>query len=434
MSFKNKPGNIIIYGGLVLLILAILVITSMAMSYQPESVNKTATASQIKIDYQTQMLIFDDIWKIIDEDYLYRSSQKEILELLKNTYKNKLNARVTMRTFYELMYEMILNLGDNHSILTPPGAEREYICLPDGYLPGSGAYLVPIPGKHLVKVIDVLPGSPADEAGLQEHDSIVKINGLSALDNNNHISCIRINQTVELSIQRPKDNSTKKITLTPINEILPYPVFWMEANTKDGKKVGYIRLLGFDKQTPQLVQLSLAKVNQLPNLIGLIIDVRANAGGINEYLQSALSFFTTGNHGYHLSQSKNFPATLPFDVPPLQNLYNSSTIPLVILVSSETKSDGELFAGVLQNSGRAYIIGEKTAGHVEALLFYSLRDGSTLGLSVYKFIPNHSDVSSISTGVIPDQIIPIDWELFRTLNDPAIKAGIEYFEKLSGKD
>lgn len=79
-------------------------------------------------------------------------------------------------------------------------------------------------------------------------------------------------------------------------------------------------------------------------------------------IEPILGFFTSGNLGQFVSRKDSRP--LQISANPIQN---SQDVPLIVLVSKETVSFGEVFAGVLRDSGRAKIVGQTSLGNVEIL-------------------------------------------------------------------
>jgi C-terminal processing protease CtpA/Prc len=411
-------------------ILWVILMTVISSCVNSTMVN-SGTATSATANSTIQRSIFNDIWQIIESDYLYAKTQQRELNLVKSDYEKRLGAGLSRVNFYAMMIAMVESLGDNHSQFAPPPKIGVELCrYPLTY--GHGIFYVPLLEDRALRVIDIWLKSPADNADIKGYDTILEINGQSALQENNKIRCIRPDQNIELLIRTPAENNPKKVTLRTVNAGFPYQVRSIILNAQDGKKVGYIRILGFDRYTPDYFRHFLTTVMETPDVIGLIIDDRVNLGGEHGYLKNILSFFIHGKQGYYESQSEHFP-TKPFDIPALQNINGSSSIPLAVLVGPETQSSGEIFAGILQNSGRAYIIGEKTEGNAEGLQAYDLSDGSTLSLSVLRIVPNNPDLNWEKTGIIPDKTVHFDWKHYFNSDDPVINAAIEYFEELTDR-
>ncbi len=86
---------------------------------------------------------------------------------------------------------------------------------------------------------------------------------------------------------------------------------------------------------------------------------------------------------------------------------------------------GEVFAGVLQNSGRASFVGEPTRGNVEVLYGYAFIDGSELWLAHATFEPLGLPAGVWEgVGVQPDVMVPMTWELFSEADDPGLATAV----------
>ena len=111
----------------------------------------------------------------------------------------------------------------------------------------------------------------------------------------------------------------------------------------------------------------------------------------------------------------------------LNDVNGSSMMPLAVLVGSVTASFGEIFSGVLQDIGRAYLIGTTTDGYVEILWGYDLEDGSQIWLAYETFRPmNHPDEDWEKTGITPDLTVAADFDEYTLQNDPAVLTALGY--------
>jgi carboxyl-terminal processing protease len=151
-----------------------------------------------------------------------------------------------------------------------------------------------------------------------------------------------------------------------------------------------------------------------------------NAGGASTVVEPILGYFTGGTLGYYVYQDEQRPFSVPAN-----DVNGSQQLPLVVLVGSGSASYGEIFAGVLQDAGRAHIIGTTTDGNVEVLWGYSFDDGSELWLASETFRPaRHPDLDWEATGIIPDETVPGDFDQTTLENDPPVIAALAYFEAL----
>jgi carboxyl-terminal processing protease len=128
----------------------------------------------------------------------------------------------------------------------------------------------------------------------------------------------------------------------------------------------------------------------------LILDLRINGGGVSSVTYPILEYFIEGELGEFVSRADS--RTLVIDANEIQN---SQTVPLIVMVSEDTVSFGEIFAGVMQDSGRAKIVGETSLGNVEVLHGFNFEDGSQVWIAAETFHSAFSYSNWDETGIVP---------------------------------
>jgi carboxyl-terminal processing protease len=187
--------------------------------------------------------------------------------------------------------------------------------------------------------------------------------------------------------------------------------------TTDGSKIGYIFIPSFfDETLPPQIEDAL---NDFGTLDGLILDLRMNGGGSSTVADPILAFFTYGRLGSFVSRESS--RALRVTPNPIQN---SQTVPLVVMVSEDTVSYGEIFAGIMRNSRDAKVTGETSLGNVEVLHGYDFEDGSQMWVAAERFLPAHSDENWEETGIVPDIPAFAEWDTFTFETDPSIDAAL----------
>ena len=126
----------------------------------------------------------------------------------------------------------------------------------------------------------------------------------------------------------------------------------------------------------------------------LVLDLRGNPGGRLVEMMQAAGIFTSG---FLWRTVTNW--TLPIPYPALGS--PETELPLVVLIDSGVNSAAEGLAGALQQRDRATIIGETSAGNVEAVLPFCLRDGSQAWIATGVLAPIGAATWE-GAGVIPD--------------------------------
>jgi C-terminal processing protease CtpA/Prc len=204
------------------------------------------------------------------------------------------------------------------------------------------------------------------------------------------------------------------------------PVPYSRLSTNGGKQIGYILIPTFaDDTIDEQVADAIQQLSSDSPLDGLILDNRHNSGGADTVARSVLSYFTSGRLGYFIDRNQyRRPLRVRGD-----RISISASTPLVVLVGPDTVSFGEIFSGILQDIGRAYLIGEQTDGNIELLWSYDFEDGSRVWLARETFRPiNHPEQDWELSGIIPDQILSSNWDEVTTETDPLTQAALDYLD------
>ncbi|HZW29007.1 MAG TPA: S41 family peptidase [Trueperaceae bacterium] len=137
----------------------------------------------------------------------------------------------------------------------------------------------------------------------------------------------------------------------------------------DGRPVGYVRVpdLASDGVAEGVRQATVRL--ERAGAEALVLDLRGNPGGRLVTMMQVAGVFTRG-FLWRAVLSWSLPVPYPAIGEPATDL------PLYVLVDGDVHSAAEGLAGALQDSGRATVVGERTAGNVEAVLPFCLRDGS----------------------------------------------------------
>ena len=388
------------------------------------------TATIVPTSSPRQREVFEELWQIVKDEYLYRDFNGLDWDAVHETYSQMIESGMTNENFYFAMYEMINSLGDDHSVFLDPtetrAGESEYAGEYD--YAGIGLLNSAVPERSRLVVILVFPGSPAEIAGIKIHDSILAIDGESVLDENGfRTQSLRgpvgsdVTLTIETPGGEPHDVTMKREQITGSMPV-PYELLETEA----GKKVGYILLASFSDQTiVGEVEDAIKELTVSGPLDGLIIDNRENPGGADTIVRGVLANFTRGTVGYFVNRDKKRAFNIVG-----QDINGSQDLPLVVLVGRDTVSFGEIFPGILQDLGRAYIMGQTTDGNVETLYIYDFPDGSSAWIAHDTFQAlNDPTLNWEETGIIPDQTVLSEWDQVTLDTDPVIQAALDHFDQ-----
>ena len=391
---------------------------------QPTETWLTVTPSEL------QMEVFDDLWTVVNDNYLYSDFNGLDWDQVYEEYSRRIQEGMTDEAFYQAMDEMIFRLGDEHSTFFSPSetykldkdfaGEYNYV--------GIGVLTSFVPERDRLTILLVFPGSPAEQAGLNAHDSILEINGQPLTDQRvprNHLLQGPEGSRVELTVQTPGEAPRQvRLTRQRIKNTLPVPYEIMLTN--EGKQIGYLMLPTFhDSNVDERVEDALRSMSVEGPVEGLIIDNRYNGGGASDVFYDTIAYFTDGAVGHFIH--RNIPQTFQIEG---RDIGGSQSLPLVVLVSPETASFGEIFAGILSDLSRAVIIGETTNGNVEIMSVYNFIDGSRAWIAYQTFRPiNNPGEDWEELGIIPHISAISAWDLYTLEQDPLILESLAYFDK-----
>lgn len=373
------------------------------------------------ITQSNQLKVFDALVGVIDEFYLYPDFRGLDWPSLLAEFRGKIERGLDTEKFYAEMEQFIRRLGDKHSSFESPvkvAAVKAQLAGENNYV-GVGALFQPLEEKKHVTILAVMPDSPAEHGGLRQHDIVLEVDGLPLVENEKVYPHTRGPEcsAAALTVKSP-GRETRKVTVIRARMTSPMPVYARLIPSADGRRVGYIFLPTFlDLTIPGQVRKALEDFGPLD---GLVLDNRMNGGGSGQVLISMLGYFTSGTLGHFVSRTTRRP--LEIVAAPINN---SQKVPLVILVSKNTVSYGEVFAGALRDIDRAKVVGQTTAGRVETLHGYTFADGSKAWIAKERFDPIRSHTNWQGVGVQPDVGSHALWDEFTFEDDPALAVALK---------
>jgi C-terminal peptidase prc len=366
----------------------------------------------------------------VNDEYLYPDFNGLDWNAVHEDYRQHIEAGLSNADFYNAMADMIYSLGDDHShFLTPEEkAAREVEYTGNLDYVGIGIILSAVPERQRAVIYVVFPGSPAEEAGLHIHDSILAVDGTAILDENGYLTQSLLGPegtTVSVEVQTPGEEP-RVIHLNRQHITGSVPVPYTVLTSPAGKRVGYIIVSTFmDSTIDDQVGAALEAMNAGGQLDGIIFDNRVNEGGFEDVLIDTLHYFLSGVVGHYINRQSEYA----LDLGKGKDIQGSQTVPMVVMVGPDTVSFGEISSGIFQDTGRAFVIGETTEGNVELLMGYDFADGSSAWIAHDTFRPlNHPESNWEKTGIVPDLSVPFAWDLYTLDTDPAVNAALDYLD------
>lgn len=300
---------------------------------------------------------------------------------------------------YNSMYSGVLeSLGDPYSVYYTPEEYKDLQVSTSGTYYGIGAGVSQNVNTMEVTITKVYRGTPSEEAGLKNGDKVISVEGIDAttVEVSELVQYIRGEEgtTVHMVIFRPSTGETLEFDVERRHVVLPS----IEGEMlEDG--IGYIQITEFQDQTDeQFAQM----VNQLKTqgAKGLIIDVRANPGGLlssvvnllDQILPKGLLVYVQDKYGNRDDYTSD---ALCIDMP------------IVVLTDENSASASEIFAGALKDYDYATLVGKTTFGKGIVQNIIRLSNGDAMKITTAKyFTPKGNDIHKV--GVVPH--VEVDYE------------------------
>ena len=206
---------------------------------------------------------------------------------------------------------------------------------------------------------------------------------------------------------------------------MPSIPFWVEHRTLPGP-VAYLTFNAWMEAETVAKAFQAALAEAGPEAKGFILDLRGNPGGIGGMAMGAAGWFTAQS-GLKLGTMSLRGANLNFVVFPRPNPF---TKPLAILVDGGSASTSEIFAGGMQDLGRARIFGGRTAGAALPSVFARLPNGDGFQYAIATYASQGGQVLE-ARGVIPDEpVTPTRAELLAG-RDPVLERALAWIQRPS---
>jgi carboxyl-terminal processing protease len=227
-------------------------------------------------------------------------------------------------------------------------------------------------------VVSVIPGSPADKAGVEGSDIIEAIEGKStremSLAEIHNLLTGQPGSNVTIAVVRPRRAEPQKIVIT--RDVIAIPAV-SEKTLADN--IGLIKVDAFTKGKAQEIAAHIKSL-QKAGAKKLILDVRnAAEGDESEGIATANLFLNHGTLSY--VQGQKYPREA-FNADPQKAITN---LPLVVLVNRGTAGPAEIVASAILENARGDVIGDKTFGEGSIQKVIEIPDGSALILSIAKY-------------------------------------------------
>jgi carboxyl-terminal processing protease len=210
----------------------------------------------------------------------------------------------------------------------------------------------------------------------------------------------RAGTKVTLTLQDPRDNHTRQVTLTRAS-IKLHEVTWSRLPET---KIAHLRVATFDAGVTRDLRKALTDI-QTQGMTGVILDLRDNPGGLLDEAVGVASQFLKDGNVLLAKDAKGRIEPVPVDKDGV-----ALNLPIVILINQGTASAAEIVAGALRDGNRAQLVGEASFGTGTVLQQFRLSDGSALLLAVEEWLTPKGE-SFWHKGIEPEQVVALPPEV-----------------------
>lgn len=325
---------------------------------------------------------------------VFKSEENQKMELLNSLIDRYYIGDVDETDLSEGVYKgYIEGLGDPYSVYYDEEETKQMSESLSGEFGGVGALMSQDRETGVITVLQVYDGSPAQEAGMRDGDTLYKVEGeeVTGEDLSDVVSKVKGEKgtQVTLTVLRADTGDEEELTITRDT---------IEAQTVSHKmkenNVGYIRITEFDTVTYEQYKEALEDLGD-QGMERLIVDLRSNPGGnldtvcdiLDLMLPEGLIVYTEDKNGEREEYTSDE-----------ENQFDK---PLVVMMNGYSASASEIFAGAIQDYGLGQIVGTQSYGKGVVQSVFDLQDGTSVKLTIAEyFTPNGRSIDG--EGITPD--------------------------------
>jgi carboxyl-terminal processing protease len=377
-----------------------------------------ATTPGTPADQETRFGPFWDVYSLIQSDFAGspRPSQDQLVQAAIKGMMESLNDPWSYYQGPSDFANSLLNVGGQAEGI---GAQIQVQPVD----PNSTQSCTTIGNGCELAVVEPIPGSPAEAAGIKPGDVIATVGGKS-------LDGLTIDQAIAL-IKGPQDTTvviglirgTTTIEKSIVRKIYDQPE--VDTRTLANGAVAYIHIDGINDPASSQFKQALATA-LAAGRHNVVLDLRGNLGGyVEDAVKIASEFIGSGTIAYQVdSTGKKSAVTATAG-----GQATDPSVHVVVLVDGNTASAAEILAGALQARGRAQLVGSKTYGKGVVQEWLPLPNNfGGIHLTIADWLtPNNVWIQG--KGLIPDitnsNYPNQDWSNPRAGTDPVLDAGLQ---------
>jgi carboxyl-terminal processing protease len=307
--------------------------------------------------------------------YLKQRVFQDVMRVINDRYVEETDAA----DLYDMAIEgMIKELGDPHTTILRPEDYSDLRLTTTGNYGGLGIRIDQKDGW--VTVVQTLPNTPADRAGLRPGDRLIEVEGesMEGWTSDKAVTVLRGPEGAPVNIKISRVGVPEPIPVRIVRAVIHVEyvtAFMLEPG------IGYLSHTQFSAQSAQEIRREINRL-QGEGMTGLILDLRSNPGGLLEEGVAVSDIFLKPGAEVVETRSR---------IPDQNDTYHSQRapidpdLPVVVLVNRWSASASEIVAGALQDHDRALVVGEETFGKGSVQTLYPLPGGNYLKITTARW-------------------------------------------------
>ena len=320
------------------------------------------------ISKKVDMSLFWQVWDTLDKNYVEKDKVEDTDKV------------------YGAIKGLVQSYNDPATVFLTPEETKEFNDLNSGkYFEGIGAELGYSDGS--VIIVAPIDGSPAKEAGIRPGDLILAVDDYEVKSGDNIydiVAKIRGESGTKVSLKVLHKGELEPVVLEITRGEITVPSMTLKY-VGDSNDVAYIDIARFTESSLSEWESkwdSVAQDVQRSGVDKVLIDLRGNPGGyFDAAVYAADDFLDTGKI---ISKQEDGNGNVQtFEAKSDGKLLGKK---VVIIVDEGSASASEIFTGALQQNKVATVVGTKTFGKGTAQTVIDLADGSSVHVTILKWL------------------------------------------------
>jgi len=319
----------------------------------------------------------------------------EVMQRVRDNYVDPVEDHVLMQNAIRGMVEAL----DDHSTFLTPDEFDDMKVSTSGTYAGIGVEVAA--GKGGVSVVRRMADSPAERAGIQAGDTIVRIDGIAVDPADLDAAIARMRgpegSAIRLAVRREGSAALLEFQIERAHvQLHSVAAEMLTADT------GYLRITSFTDTTASELEQAVARLTRTHagKIDGFIIDLRNDPGGVLDAAAQVADDFL--DHGTIVSAAgRTADAQFRIEAKP-GDITNGAR--LVVLVNGGSASASEILAAALHDNHRATLIGRRTYGKGSVQTIMPLTDGQALKITTSRYF-TPAGISINGVGILPDSVL-----------------------------